>query len=131
VGTNGVIIVADVNAAFTITAGYAASAPQSPVSTLERKAYTFHAENHQYQCGTHQCNCNTNWNACGCGNCDPYPAPKSQSWGQCGCPGEMCWYNGQSTVCSSCPSYCDNWVQVKDATPAGYADQYGEWSKVS
>lgn len=131
--SGAVITLSDVNARFSVSAGYAANAPQSALGFVERKAYTYHSENQPYACGSHQCNCRSEWANCGCecggGGCGCY-GNSSQSWGQCGCPGTMCWYN-QRTVCDTCTSYCDNWVQVKDGTPSGYADAFGEWSKVA
>jgi hypothetical protein len=133
---NNVVTISDATARWSIAASYAADTPSSDADFMERRPYTYHSENHSYACGSYSCNCRSDWGACGCacggsgGNCGCYPSPNSQSWGQCGCPGNMCWYN-QTTVCDTCTSYCDNWVQVKDATPPGYADAYGEWSKVS
>jgi hypothetical protein len=131
----GLITIANVNSRYRVECRWAASVPDYSADYAERKAYTYHQENHQYACGSSQCNCRSDWASCGCacggsgGNCSCY-GNASQSWGQCGCPGNMCWYN-QTTVCDTCTNYCDNWVSVKDGTPAGYADEYGEWSKVS
>jgi hypothetical protein len=125
-----VVTLSSADARFQVTAGYGASGPQTDPAFMERKSYTYHMENHQYACGSHQCNCRQDWGSCGCGTCGGYPTPNAGSWGQCGCPGDMCWYN-PVTVCDTCTSYCDNWVQVRDATPAGYADKFGEWSKVT
>lgn len=127
---NGAVVtLSDPNARFSIVAAFAVGAPQSGTGFMERKAYTYTLVNQPYPCGSHQCNCRQEWGSCGCGGCGGFPSPNSQSWGQCGCPGDMCWYN-PTTVCDSCTSYCDNWVNVRNGTPAGFADKHGEWSRV-
>lgn len=99
----------------------------------ERQQYTFRRENRPYPCGSYECNCRDEYASCGCecsgGGCGCY-GDAGQSFGQCGCPGVMCWYNKQRK-CDSCTSYCDNWVDVKNDTPSGYVDEYGEWSRTS
>jgi len=94
---------------------------------ISRRQYTYHKENFPYPCGTHECNCREEWGNCHCGTAPPC---ESQSWGQCGCAGDMCWYD-RRRVCDQCTSYCDDWRDVRDGTPAGYTDQFGEWTKVS
>ena len=120
------------NTQFLLKSQYAAGAPVKSVAG-ERRQYTTHKQNFPYPCGTYECNCRDEWAACGCecggGGCGCYPAPTGQSAGQCGCPGNMCWY-GNTRKCDSCTSYCDDYRDVKDATPAGFVDQFGEWSKV-
>mgnify|MGYP001764803816 CR=1 FL=1 len=128
--SGAVVTLSDVNARFSIVASYAVGAPGSAAGFMERKAYTFTLVNRPYPCGTHQCNCRQEWGSCGCGGCGGFPTPNSQSWGQCGCPGDMCWYN-PTTVCDTCTSYCDNWVNEKNPTPSGFVDKFGEWSRVT
>lgn len=123
------VTLSGVNSRFSVAASYAVGAPQSAQGFMQRMAYTYTLVNQPYACGSHQCNCRQDWGSCGCGGCGGFPSPNSQSWGQCGCPGDMCWYN-PTTVCDTCTSYCDNWVNVRNATPAGFADKHGEWSRV-
>ena len=127
---SGVYTVSSANSRWSITAAYAIGANLSNPDFMERLAYTYSSVNYPYACGSYQCNCTSGWGSCGCGTCAGYPSPNGQSWGQCGCPGDMCWYN-PNTQCGTCTSYCDNWVSVKNGTPSGYSDSYGEWWKVS
>lgn len=124
-----VVTLSDANARFSVVAAYAVGAQTTAAAFMERKAYTYTLVNQPYACGSHQCNCRQDWGSCGCGSCSGFPSPNGQSWGQCGCDYEMCWYN-PTTVCDTCTSYCDNWVNVRNGTPAGFADKHGEWSRV-
>jgi|GEM_PF-2129582 len=116
------------NTQFLLKSQYAQGAPVKSVSG-ELRQYTTHKENFPYKCGSGPCNCREEWANCGCGSCDSYPDPKAGSWGQCGCETEMCWY-GRKQVCDTCDQYCDDYRDVKDGTPSGFVDQFGEWSKV-
>lgn len=120
------------NVQFLLKSQYAVGAPVKSVAG-ELRQYTTHQENFPYPCGTFECNCRDEWANCGCecdgGGCGCYPTPNSGSFGQCGCPGQMCWY-GNKRTCETCTTYCDDFRQVKDGTPAGFVDQFGEWSKV-
>lgn len=126
------------NCTFTLNSQFSPSGPKKGVSG-ERRAYTYHKENFRYVCGSTQCNCRTSWGSCGpaCGgccagggDCSCYPAPTGSGYGGCGCGCQYCDYN-PSTVCDSCPVYCDDYRDVKDATPAGFVDEFGEWSRIS
>jgi hypothetical protein len=112
------------NVQFLLKAQFAPGAPVSSVAG-ELRQYTTHSENQPYACGTVQCNCVTK-QYCHCGTDAPCD---STSFDQCGCgQTTMCWY-GSYQECSECTKYCDNYVQVKDGTPVGFVDEYGEWSK--
>lgn len=126
------------NCTFTLNSQFSPSGPKKGVSG-ERRAYTYHKENFPYVCGSTQCNCRTSWGSCGpaCGgccagggDCGCYPAPTGSGYGGCGCACNYCDYN-PTTVCDTCPTYCDDYKDVKDATPAGFVDEFGEWSRVS
>lgn len=123
--SGNVITMDAVNTAFRLDSQVNALGPAMSVSG-ERRRYTTHSENHPYKCGTHECNCREDWGGCHCGTGAPCDA---QSWGQCGCPGDMCWYN-RTRTCDQCDTMCDNWVEVKDGTPPGFEDSFGEWSRV-
>ena len=127
--STGVVTLSGADSRYSVRA----KGPKQMLSALgyvERKSYTYSPVNQPYACGSYSCNCSTSWGACGCGSCAGYPSPNGQSWGQCGCPGDMCWYNPQ-TSCQTCTTYCDNWVNVKNATPSGYTDSQGEWWKIT
>lgn len=69
------------------------------------------------------------WCGCQCqcpgGGCACYPQPSGPSFGQCGCPGAMCWYGGQ------CPRTNPNPGGVNPPTlnpgPPGYTNNGTEW----
>ena len=89
----------------------------TPVSRL---AYTYRSENQQV------------WVPC------TPPPPTQACCTKCDGTDWSCCYGGSpcsdGTICCvgcSGGSWQDNWVQVKDTTPAGYTDQHGEWVKIS
>jgi len=120
------------NVQFLVKSQYAQGAPVKQVAG-ELRQYTYTKQNFPYPCGSYECNCRDEWSGCGCecggGGCGCYPPPTGGSAGQCGCPGNMCWY-GNTRKCDSCTSYCDDYRDVKNATPSGFEDKHGEWSKV-
>jgi|LakMenE18May11ns_1017448.scaffolds.fasta_scaffold9952796_6 hypothetical protein len=120
---------------FSVVAKYGAGAPESTADFMERNAYSYSCRTVD---GGQSCvNCNCYLDA-GCGGCisgpGQCPPGQSQSYGQCGCPGYMCWtyYNG--TVCGSCctdnPDYdvCDVFI---NESSGGYTNSGTEWYKVS
>jgi surface protein len=90
------------------------------------------------QVGTHKCNCQTCCGSCNCSEscascgCGCGGGDCGCSWGQCGCPGDMFWYNKQSSCgtccgecnCQQCPTYgeCD--------IPADYTKAHNQWVKI-
>jgi hypothetical protein len=110
--SGAVVTLSDVNARFSITAGYAASSPQSGLGYFERKAYT-------YTDGGQSCspNCRPISGNCfnGTGSC--------QGDGSCGADGTICCGGSMGSTCTDNPDIKDNYG------PQGYVDQFGEWAK--
>lgn len=83
---------------------------------VERRDYTYHDEHVPYQSCYNPCgNCRTDvtphsW-TCGCGS--PCNDDGGGQWGDCICHG---------------PGYD---IRVKDPTPAGFEDSFGEWGRVA
>lgn len=84
---------------------------------------------YEYDCGTYECNCG--WKSCGCecggGGCGCY-GNAGQSWGQCGCPGTMCWYN---YGCDTCTRRCTGGSAPQLITVTGYTWTGSEWYKIT
>lgn len=82
---------------------------------------------YRYQSGTTSCNCG--YRACGCecagGGCGCYGG--AQSWGQCGCPGVMCWYN---YGCDTCPTFATGGSAPELINQPGYTWSGTEWYKI-
>ena len=115
-GNDGVITLASANSRYAITVGYSHSAPQSAQAYCERKAYTYHTENHQTcsnNCGVvNGTNCFQGTGTCWCGSC--------------AADGTICCGGCYGQTCSGDPN-----AQVKDPTPAGYTDSGGEWWRIT
>ncbi len=81
-----------------------------------------------HSCGSHPCNCSTRCASCGCG-CN---GDCGCSWGQCGCPSDMWWYNPQQH-CDTCSSTCcDQCPNIGECSPpSGYVKAYNQWWKIS
>lgn len=107
--STGVYTLSGANSRFSVTAGYAASAPQSDADFMERKAYTctttFNYYEHPY--------INATPGAC-------------HGAGAGVCPGSW-------TVCTDSGGFCghNDLTATKNATPSGYTDSYNEWWRVS
>lgn len=111
------------NSSATVVARSFAGGDASPGRYYENKAHSYTPDTRyctvtgQYCCETGQyCHCGTD------APCD------GQSWGQCGCPGPMCWYG------SYCTKYCDS-VSCGGSAPAlinepGYTNGGSEWYKI-
>jgi hypothetical protein len=93
---------------FNVTASYAVGALVSIPGFMEKKLRSFSSRDVTYD-EPYACDCFLD---AGCGGCRSGPGQcspgQSQSFGQCGCPGWMCWdyYNG--VVCGTCtrPACC-------------------------
>jgi len=121
---NGVFSLSSTDARFSISSGYSQASPQSAVGYMERKKYTTHPEPvyvdncaPAYSWPSGNCpgpNCCNAYNNCWGGGVD----------GNCGADGTICCggSRGQSIV-----GYND----VKNGTPEGYTDSYGEWWRIS
>jgi len=117
--TGSVVTMDNVNSTATLTEKYVPTGAQIQ-KTLIRKAYTYHQGPPQchsisYQCvgcpcGGGGCDCNSRGCTCAC---------TSYSSGECA---GLCGY--QRCDCDGCP-------QIKDATPAGYDDEFGEWVRIA
>ncbi len=109
---DAVVTLSSVNAVLTVECR-AVEGGDATIGYGERKAYTYHSENQQ-TCGS---NCGVvNGSNCfnGTGSC----------WcGSCASDGTICCGGCYGQTCN------DNWVQIKDGTPAGYVDVHGEWSR--
>jgi len=112
------ITMSAVNSTATVTETYTPTGAQIQ-KTLIRKAYTYHQgppNCHQVTfqcvsaCGGQGCGCTSK--GCGCA-CTYYPSGE--------CAGL---YGYQTCDCTGCP-------QIKDATPAGYVDEFGEWVRIA
>lgn len=83
-------------ASLAVTQGVTASLTASQGLTSDTATAT--TQGYSYSPGGfYDCSYTTNeWRSCGCecggGGCGCY-GYSSGSWGQCGCPGSMCWYN--------------------------------------
>jgi len=101
---------------------------QANVRTIQNNCPTGGTHNcNCHSCGTHSCNCRTECVNCGCG-CN---GDCGCSWGQCGCPTDMWWYNPQQ-VCDTCTSTCcDQCPNLGEcAPPAGYVKAYNQWWQI-
>lgn len=119
----GVYTLSNVNARFSITAGYSPTAPQSTSAFMERKSYTYTpvttcvdncASAYFWPAGN--CpgpNCCNAFNNCWGGGVDGY----------CAADGTICCGGSRGSTCTT--------TNVKDPTPSGYTDSYGEWWRVS
>ena len=121
--STGVFTLTGVNSRFSVTAGYASTAPQSAADFMERMAYTSYndpvcsdncapAYHWPNGCGGPNC-CNANNNCWGPSSVD----------GNCAADGTICCGGSRGQTCS------DRFI--KNATPSGYTDSYGEWWRVS
>ena len=125
--SNGRYTLSGVNSGFDVVARYVPGSPVSAAGYMERKAYSYSCRNVSYE-EEFGCNCRLD---AGC-FCCPCPGCANPSWGQCGCPGDMCWtyYNGivcdtcRRTVC--CRQICD--VLINEP---GYTNSGSEWYKAS
>ncbi len=124
----GVFTLSSANARFSVTAGYASTAPQSSADFMERKSYIY----------TNDPICSDN-----CASAYNYPDPNNNCYQQghpnCCNSSNSCWGSGvdgncaaDGTICcgGSRGQTCNN-NYVKNATPSGYTDSYGEWWRVS
>jgi hypothetical protein len=121
-----------VNSGFNVVSKYSPSSLPSDPGYMERKAYSYSCRQVTYT-EAYGCNCYLDASCGGCtsgpGQCAP---GQSQSFGQCGCPGYMCWnyYNG--VVCSTCyrEVCCQTVCDVLINEP-GYTNSGTEWYKRS
>ena len=121
-----------VNSGFNVISKYSASSLPSNPGYMERKAYSYSCRQVTYT-EAYECNCYLDASCGGCisnpGECGP---GQSQSFGQCGCPGYMCWnyYNG--VVCGTCyrEACCQTVCDVLINQP-GYTNSGSEWYKRS
>lgn len=121
--STGVYTLSGANSRFSVTAAYGAGATQSTADFMERKAYTYTPVT---TC-TDNCASAYFWPA---GNC---PGPNccnafNNCWGggvdgNCAADGTICCGGSRGQTCTT--------TNVKNATPAGYTDSYGEWWRVS
>lgn len=99
--SGSVLTLSDATARFSVTSGYAAGAPQSTPGFVERRPYTYHQEY-----------VHNGWRYW-------WPPPTSNDCGT--------WSNGDPW----CREPTFGWENVKDATPAGFTDSYGEWARTT
>lgn len=113
-------------ARFSVTAAWSAGGSPSSADYMERKPFSYTP----YTCGTCCGSPYGCWKSCGCecggGGCGCY-GNSGQSWGQCGCPGTMCWYNWGT--CQDCSSCCSGGNLI-DETGNGYTNGGSEWYKL-
>jgi hypothetical protein len=121
------------NSRFSITFSYAAGAPQSVASFMERKAYEYSCREVPYTCCS-ACNCRTEGADCFCvapdaDGCPPGTSPN----GQCGCGGATPCMGGSigTVVCDTCCSTCFETVCDVLIDQPGYINSGTEWYKVT
>lgn len=130
--SNGRYTLSSANARFSVIARLSINSPASNPDFMERKSYTYSCRQVPRTETYYDQPCYLD---AGCGGCKSGPgqcAPgQTQSFGQCGCPGYMCWnyYNG--VVCTQYTrtvydTYCDVLVNQP-----GYTNSGTEWYKVS
>ena len=119
----GVYTLSNANARFSVSAGYSSGSPKSAVDYMERKSYTYSpvttcvdncASAYYWPAGN--CpgpNCCNAFNNCWGGSVDGY----------CAADGTICCGGSRGQTCTT--------TNVKDGTPSGYTDSYGEWWRVS
>ena len=117
---------------FSVVAKYGAGAPDSDPDFMERKSYTYTYRDvpRDEDYFAEPCHLDAGCGGCiaGPGQCPP---GQLQSYGQCSCPGYMCWtyYNG--TVCTKYTrTVYDRFYDVL-IQETGYTDSGAEWYKVS
>lgn len=121
--STGVFTLSSTNARFSISAGYSSGSPQSSLAYMERKSYTY---SNVTTC-TDNCGSAYYWPS---GNC---PGPNccnsfNNCWGggvdgNCAADGTICCGGSRGQTCTT--------TSVKNATPSGFTDSYGEWWRVS
>lgn len=121
--STGVYTLSATPARFSITAGYAAAAPQSAQAFMDRRPYTFtNVTTCTDNCRAICCNC---FNGASCSGCGPCPGANNGCDGDGYCASDGCICCGGS-VGQTCTT-----TSVKNATPAGYTDSFNEWWKVT
>lgn len=103
-----------------------AGGASSPTRYYANKAPSYTPDTrYSYACGTACDTCQY----CGCGTCASLGVSGSQSWGQCGCPGTMCWYGSYSCNCRTV--YCSGGSAPSLINEPGYTwNGSNEWYKI-
>lgn len=127
--SGSIVTLPGANTSATIKAQSFSGGDFSPTTTYEQKSARYTEDTrYSYPCGTA---CDTCQN-CGCecagGGCGCYPNA-SQSWGQCGCPGTMCWYGSYECNCRT--TYCSGGSAPSLINEPGYTWTGLEWYKIT
>jgi hypothetical protein len=129
--SNGVIQLTGGNCSFDIVAKYGPKTPASVPTFIERKQRSFSCRAVSYT--ETVCDCRLDAQCGGClGPGQSCPPGQSQSWGQCGCPGPMCWVYYNGVVCDICRTETRCCRQICDVlvNEPGYTYTGTEWYRI-
>lgn len=117
------------NTSATVSAQSFSGGDSSPSTSYAQKSASFTPDTrYSYPCGTACDTCQYCGCECGGGGCGCYPGA-SQSWGQCGCPGTMCWYGSYSCNCRTV--YCSGGSAPALINEPGYIWSGAEWYQIT
>jgi hypothetical protein len=127
--SNGRYTLNGANSAFNVVSRYASGSPPSEAGYMERKAYSYtfrlvpRSETYFDQ------PCRLDADAfCNPGNVQPCANP---SWGQWGCPTEMCWIYYNGVVCTQYSRTVYDQVYDVLINEPGYTNGGSEWYKAT